>query len=116
VEAVTAGDEITVRLVLGVVMAESDHWLRRIEIRHRDVLGVEVERSLCLDARVNQIPDDLVLSVDRDCPAASHLRQIDPMSLPVEADVETVVPEPRALETGTGSHRLHQIDGPLFEH
>ena len=81
-----------------------------------DVLRVEVERTRRSDARVDQVSDDFVLPVDRDCLAASEFGHVDAMASPVEADVDPFVPQPAAFAALRRRRSRQQIDGALLEH
>ena len=78
-------------------------------------IGLEVQRTRRRNARVDQIPDDFVLSVDRDGLASGQLGQIDAMPPPLKADEESLVPQPRASKSRTDAHRVQQVHGSLLE-
>ena len=59
-EAVAPGDDIALELLGGTAPLEGDARLRRIDLRDRDAFGLEEERQAALDARRDQILDQLL--------------------------------------------------------
>ena len=114
-KSVAAGNEVAVNLVIGAVMLEAEHRAGGVERADRDVLGLEIQRTRRRGARVDQIPDDFVLSVDGDGLAAGQVGQIDAVPLSLKADVEALVTQPRPSKSGTDAHRVQQVHGALLQ-
>jgi len=115
-EAVAAGDEIARHLVLCFRMRETNERPRRIERVDADLVGVEVQRTPCLDTRLDQVANHLVLSVNGDGFARRQLRHVDAVPSSVEADVDAFVAESAVFQPVCDTHRAEQINRALFEH
>src|SRR6185503_18779215 len=98
VKPVATGEKVTVHLVFGITMTESEHRTRGVERTDRHVLGLEVERTRGRRARIDQIVDDLVLPIDGDGLATGQVSEIDSMPPTLEADVEPVMFQTQSLE------------------
>jgi len=81
-----------------------------------DVLDIEQQRRARLDARGDQVLDDLLLAVDRDPLAAGELVEGDAVSLAAEAQLDAVVNEAFAFETLADAHLDQEVHRALFEH
>ena len=97
-------------------MTEANLRQLHIEVSNADVVDLEPQRLAGRDARVDQILDDFVLSVDRDGAAAGQLRERNAMALAAERHVNPFVPQPFAREAVAEADLVHQIDGALLEH
>src|SRR5512145_1794348 len=94
-KSIAAGNEIAVNLVIRTFMLESEHRAGGVERADRDLLGLEMQRTRRRNARVDQIADDLVLSVNSNRLPSRQVGQIDPVPLPLKTDEESLMPQPR---------------------
>ena len=81
VKSIASGNEVAPNLVIGAAMLEAEHGARGVERADRDAIGLEIQRTRRRRARVDQIPDDFILSVDRDRFASRQVGQIDAVPL-----------------------------------
>src|SRR5262245_43147732 len=106
-KAIASRDEVALDLVLAPAVTKADG--RRLhQIVHRHVVGFEVQRAPGRDARVDQIANDLVLSVDRDALATRQLGEVDAMPAAVETDVDAGVPKASTPHASAHTHRRHE--------
>ena len=114
-EPVAAGDVVADERLVGVSRPHVEARPLGVEIGERDVLGVEEDPAAGGAPRRDQVADDLVLAVDRDRPAAGEVREIEPVPLAAEREVEALVPESLGGEPAAQPGLAQQIDRRLLE-
>ena len=111
--AVAARDQVALERVLLAVVGVGDRRGLGID----DHVGnLEVQRQAGLQARVDEVLDDLLLAVDRDRAPAREVRQRDPVPLAVEAQFDAVVDEPLGVHPLAQADLVHQVHRALLEH
>src|SRR5688572_26053046 len=114
-KSVAPGDEIAGDLVLVALVTEAN--LRcRVDVVYRDLFALEIQRAEGGDSCIDEISHDLVLPVDRDGLSAREIGEIDPVALPLKAEVDPVVAKSAALDARANAHGHQQIDRTLLEH
>src|SRR6478609_4612324 len=68
-----------------------------------------------LQARVDQVLDDLLLAIDGDRPAAGEITERDTMRGAIEPDLDAVMDEAFTLQPAADTRLDHEVDGVLFE-
>src|SRR5688572_2547321 len=96
-------------------MLKAQHRRGRIERVYRDFLSLEIQRSRRRGPRVDQIPDNLILSIDRDGLTACQRAEIDAMPSSLETDIEPLVTQPGSLKPRANAHRVEQVHGTLLQ-
>ena len=86
----------------------------RLELVHRDVVDLELDRPAGLDPRRDQVLHDLLLPVDRDV-TARELAQVDAVTGALELELEPVVGEPLLVQACADADLGQQLDGPVLE-
>ena len=94
---------------------EGDQRRFRLDPRERHVLRLEEQRPPALDARGDQVLDNLLLSVDRDRAAAGERRKVDPVPLAGELQLDSLVDQALAAQAVADAHLLEQVHGALLE-
>src|ERR1700730_6353422 len=72
VKTVAAGDDVAHELDLLAVSNERDLGRARVDVGDSDVADLEHDLATGVDARADQVPDDLLLPVDRDAAATGQ--------------------------------------------
>ena len=103
---------VALELVLLAVVAVADARPLGLEVVHRDVGDLEVQRQPVVETRGDQVLDDLVLAVDHDAAAAGQLAQRDAVALAVEPQLDAVVDEPLALHALADARALSRSTVP----
>ena len=112
VEAVAAGYRLAVELLLGAFVAVADRRCRRIDAH---VLDLEVQRLLRLAPGGDQVLHHLLLAVDHDRPAA-QLGEVDPVALPVVAQLDPLVDRALAVHPLSHACLAQRVHRALLEH
>ena len=116
VEAVAAGDDVALELVLPALVREQDTRPLRLEVLDADVVHLEEQRAPGLEPRRDQILDDLGLAVDVDRLAAGELAHVDPVALAVELQLDARVDEALAAQALPDACVGEEVDDALLEH
>ena len=116
VKSVAAGDDVAGELVLDAVLPKTDARRVRVEVVDAHVIDLEVQRAAGRQARLDEIVDDLVLTVDGDRAAAGELGHVDAVPRAAEGEIDAIVPQPFAREPFADANLVHQIDRALLEH
>jgi len=116
VKTVAAGDDVAHELVLLAVSNERDLWLARVDVGDSDIADLEHDLATGVDARADQVLDDLLLPVDRDAAATGQGGHVDAMALAAEAKLDPVVNQALALQPRADAGIVQQIDAALFQH
>src|SRR5918995_1080837 len=116
VEAVTSGDEVANDLPVVAVVPVVEDGPVSLEALGADVLDVELECAARLQPRCDQILHHLLLPVDRDPAAAGQRREVDPVPLAGDLQLDPVVDEAFPSEALSHADLLQQVDGALLEH
>ena len=82
---------------------------------HTDVAHLEEDLLARVEARLDEVLDDLVLRVDRDRTPAGEPAEIDAMAAPAEAQLDAVMDEAFALEPLAHARLDQEVDGSLLE-
>ena len=85
-----------------------------LEVVHRDVGDLEVDRNAALAQRRDLVLDDLLLAVDRDLPAGEP-EHVDVEGALAEAQVHAGVVEALAGEPVADADGVQQVDRVLLE-
>ena len=114
-EAVAAGDHVALELMRFALVAEVDAGPVGLQLVHGNVLDLEQERLARLEPRADQVLDDLRLPVDDDR-LAGQRREVDPMALAVELQLDAPVDDPLALHTHADAGVAEEVGGALLQH
>ena len=115
-EAVAAGDEIALELLLPVVVLEADRGTVGLEPLNADAGHLEQQRRSARKPGGDQILHDLGLAVDDDRPALREVAERDPVPLALELQLDAVMHESLAAHALPDARALEQIRGALFQH
>jgi hypothetical protein len=113
VEAVAAGDHVARELDLGSLVGEAHE--RPLDV-DRHVGDLEQQRQPALQPRRDQVLDHLLLPVDGDRLAAGQRREVDPVPLPAEPELDPLVDHPLRVEAVRDPCLGEAVDRPLLEH
>src|SRR5262245_44207226 len=83
---------------------------------HADVLDIEEDPPARGEPGVDEILDDLLLTVDGDHPAARKIGKVDAVAAPGEAQLDTSMNEPLSAHPFAGAAFVEQVDRALLEH
>ncbi len=115
-ESIAARDDVAPQLVCRTASLVADGRRARLEVMHAHSFDLEVQRPPGLEARFDEIVDDLVLSVDGDRAPAGQVGHVDSVPRATEGEIDAVVPHALAREPPADADLAHQIDRPLLEH
>ena len=115
VEAVAAREDVALELVVATLVREGEARPVGRQVVNGDVACLEEERQPTLDARGDQVLDDLRLAVDHDR-ASGQLAERHVVTLALELEVDPVVHDPLALEPGAGADLAKEVGVPLLDH
>ena len=104
------------RALVAALVPVPDQRTLALEVVHRDVRHLEVERPTRLEAKADEVLDDLGLAVDHDRPPAGEVAERDPVALARELQLDAVVDEALALEALSGARLDQEVDDALLEH
>src|SRR5215203_21060 len=116
VEAVASGDEVAGDLPVVAVVPVMEDGPISPEALGADVLDVEEECAARVQPGGDQILHDLLLPVDHDSAAAGQRREVDPVPLAGELQLDPVVDETLPSEPLSHADLLQQVDSALLEH
>src|SRR5215469_2337027 len=116
VEAIASRDEITAYLVPSAVFLIRNPGRVPVEIMHADIIHLKQHLPSTRQSRVGQVLHHLVLGIDRDSLPARQVREIDPMSSPVEAQLDPLMNEPLALQAFPNTRFDQQINRALLQY
>src|ERR1700681_728053 len=115
-KTVAAGDNVARELDLLAASNEHHLWRARIDVGDSDIADLEHDLATGVDACADQVPDDLLLPVDRDAAATGQRGHVDAMPLAAEAKLDPVVNQALALQPRADTGIIQQIDAALFQH
>ncbi len=82
---------------------------------HRDVRDLEVKGQTRLEAKADQVLDELGLAVDHDRAPVGEVAQRDPVALARELELDPVVDEPLALQPLARAGLHEEVDDRLLD-
>ena len=113
-KTVTARDEVAKNLARFAVVVKSNCRVCRIKVMHTHTVDLEPDLATLFATRFNQIFHNLLLRVDRDA-APRQLLEIDAMTTPVEAQLDSIVDKAFPLHSLPYAHFREQINCALFQ-
>ncbi len=114
-EAVAAGDEIALDLVIAPVVVIA-HAGMRVEAVQAHVVGLEDCLRSGGRARVDQVLRHLGLAIDHDSLPSGQRREIDAVPRAAEENIESLVDQTFAVQPRTDAGVIEHLDRPLLEH
>jgi hypothetical protein len=102
--------------VLLAFVAEANARLLGIEAVQADAVDLEEQGKAGVEPSLDQILDDLQLSVDRRRAATGQLADRDPVSAAAEAQLDAVLDEALAAQPLVKPQLGEQVNGALLEH
>src|SRR5918999_3532435 len=116
VVAVAARPHLAAEVPLLALVPEAEQGAVGLDARRADVVDLEQQWCLRLEAGGDQVLYDLLLAVDRDPASACELVERDPVTLAAEAKLDAVVDEALALQALADAHLDQEVHRPLLEH
>ena len=115
-EPVAARDHVALELLVAALVPVPDQRTLGLEVVHRDVRDLEVEGQTRLEAKADQVLDELGLAVDHDRAPVGEVAQRDPVALARELELDPVVDEPLALQPLARACLHEEVDDRLLDH
>src|SRR5215212_345673 len=115
VRSVASGDDPAAQLLVGAVVAKADEGGVGVDGVDAHVLDLEEQRTACVQARLDEVLDHLLLPVDRDRPPAGQLGERDAVAAALEAQLEALVDEPLAVQALADAGLGEDVDRALLE-
>ena len=114
-EPVAARDHVAFELLVAALVPVPDQRSLGLELVHGDVGDLEVEGQARLEAKPDQVLDELGLAVDHDRAPVGEVAQRDPVALAGELELDPVVDEPLALQPLAGARLHEEVDDRLLD-
>ena len=113
-EPVAAGDDVALELLLRALVDVPHARALALEVVERDVRDLEVERAAALEARGDEVLDDLGLPVDDDR-LADQLVEGDAVALAARLQLDACVDEPLAAHPLADAGLLVELGDVVLE-
>lgn len=114
-EAVTAGDEVTVDPLAHPILLEGDKWMIALKTGGRDIHRVIDRHAAVALAPFDQIARQLGLTIDHHPLATGEIEEIDAMLAAIEGKGKTIMWQPLAMQALSHTGAVHKANRPFFE-
>ena len=114
-EPVAARDHVALELLVAAPVPVPDQRTLGLEVVQRHVRDLEVEGQTRLEAKADQVLDELGLAVDHDRPPVGEVAQRDPVAFARELELDPVVDEPLPLQALTSACLHEEVDDRLLD-
>ena len=113
-KAIATGNVIAIDLLRTAVVLEADLRFLRLQVMNGDVVDLEQQRPVVGQTAFDQIFHNFLLPIDGD-PLVHQRLEIDPLQIPVDADIDAPMQHALVLQTLAHSYIGEQIGGPMLD-